>query len=639
MKKKLSGLVILLSMALLFSVASAAAADVYESGVCGADGDNLTWTLDEDGTLTISGHGDMQSGKPTWYDETQYIRQIIIGSGVTSISENVFENCHILSSVTMGDDVAAIGAGAFRRCESLESIKLPDKLSVIENETFFECKSLPGINIPDGVTSIGDSAFQSCSSLTGVEIPGSVASIGTSAFEGCSSLNNVKVNEGVTSIESNAFEDCTSLYDITLPDSLIDLPCNIVRNTALFNDENSWEDDILYVNNILLWGRETMTGKRSIKSNTVCIAESAFEGCDGLTEVYCPDSVKYIGSAAFTGCKKLENITLPNNIDVINGGLFYDCDSLKQIVIPSGVTSIGSSAFRGCDSLTDITVPDAVTSIGAGAFSYCPNLENITLPDNIKSIGEGIVSSTAYASNSENKEDGLLYCGSYLLASDVFPTNKTSYKIRQGTTVIADKAIETCYYATEITIPDSVIYLGAYAFHSWRDIKTIVIPPKVSAILEHTFDGCTDLETIYIPSNVKSIGYHAFASCGVKDIYYGGTEQQWNDIDFDRSSVLGDDVVIHYNSSAPSGQNSLPEPTVASADGGYVITANINDTGTACAAVYDADGKLLYVDRKPFSDGAANVAPYIPVNAAYIKFFVWAGNTLQPITAEKTVIM
>lgn len=94
------------------------------SGKCG---NNVSWTLDDDGILTISGTGDMWDWSGTgditpWDAVKDQIESVNIESGVTSIGGFAFENCYSLKAVTIGDSVTTIGSGAFYNCTSLTSI-------------------------------------------------------------------------------------------------------------------------------------------------------------------------------------------------------------------------------------------------------------------------------------------------------------------------------------------------------------------------------------------------------------------------------------------------------------------------------------------------------------------------------------
>ena len=103
--------------------------EVY-SGSCGANGDNLTWTLDTStGVLEISGTGKMKdyytAQHGPWGDHAASITSIVIGDGVTTISDSAFNGCSSLTQVSIGSGVAAIYARSFKDCSSLPYIFIP----------------------------------------------------------------------------------------------------------------------------------------------------------------------------------------------------------------------------------------------------------------------------------------------------------------------------------------------------------------------------------------------------------------------------------------------------------------------------------------------------------------------------------
>ena len=286
-----------------------ASAETY-SGTCGAQGDNLTWTLDtETGVLTISGTGEMEhyawSDTP-WYSYRKNIKTVDIQNGLTSIGYEAFCDCSSLTSITIPNSVTSIGNYAFSGCSSLTSITIPNGVTSIGNDAFSACSSLTRITIPDSVTSIGDSAFRECSGLTSITIPSSVTSIGYSAFENCSGLTSVTIGIGVTSISGGAFYNCSSLTSITIPNGV------------------------------------------------TSIGDSAFENCRGLTSITIPNSVTSIGWHAFSDCSRLTSITIPDSVTSIGDYAFYNCSSLTSITIPESVTRIGNVAFKGCSSLKTV---------------------------------------------------------------------------------------------------------------------------------------------------------------------------------------------------------------------------------------------------------------------------------------------
>ena len=140
------------------------------SGTCG---ENLTWTLDDEGTLTISGTGEMPSwdnaGNYPWYQNVKNIKKIIFKGSITNIGDYAFAGFNI-SDITIPASVKNIGIFAFNGCRNLTSITIQDGVSKIGKCAFLGCISLPSVTIPDSVTDITYNAFLYCPSLTSISV-------------------------------------------------------------------------------------------------------------------------------------------------------------------------------------------------------------------------------------------------------------------------------------------------------------------------------------------------------------------------------------------------------------------------------------------------------------------------------------
>ena len=335
------------------------------SGTCGK---NLTWTLTEDGTLTISGTGDMtnysysnRSDVP-WYPYRSQIVSVSIEPGVTSIGSYAFNGCSSLTSMTIPNSVTSIDSHAFYYCSSLTSVIIPDSVTHVGDYAFSGCSDLISVTIPEGVTNIDEGAFSECSSLASVTIPEGVTSISDWTFCGCSSLTSMTIPERVTSIGKSAFWECSSLTSMTIPDSVTSIGDNAFYEC-------------------------TSLTSVTIPAGVTTIGNDVFSWCSNLTSVTIPNSVTKIGSCAFYHCSSLTSVTIPERVTSIGNGAFGWCDSLTSVTIPEGVTKIGSSTFYHCSSLTNVTIPDSVTTIGNDAFSWCTSLTRVTIPNSVTAIG------------------------------------------------------------------------------------------------------------------------------------------------------------------------------------------------------------------------------------------------------------
>ena len=196
--------------------------NIVDSGTCGAEGnngDNLTWILDDEGVLTISGTGAMASWNwnkkdSPWYANKDKIESVMIEDGVTSIGIAAFSDCSSLASITLPNSIRSIGGYVFKNCSSLTSITIPNSVPSIGSYAFSGCSNLASITISNSVKSIRGYVFENCSSLKSITIPNSVTSIGNIAFYNCSSLKSITIPNSVTSIGDSAFKNCSSLTSV-----------------------------------------------------------------------------------------------------------------------------------------------------------------------------------------------------------------------------------------------------------------------------------------------------------------------------------------------------------------------------------------------------------------------------------------
>ena len=310
------------------------------------------------------------------------------------------------------------------------------------------------------VTDICEWAFEKCTDLTNVKIPDSVISIGYEAFSDCTGLTNITIGKGVTSINACAF-----------------------FNTAYYNNDLNWENDILYIGKYLIATKGDIAGSRTVKNGTKLIADQTFSLCDGLTDITIPNSVTHIGFNVFEGCTGLTSITIPNSVTYIGWNAFEGCTGLTSITIPNSVTSIGKYVFNDCTGLTSITIPNSITSIGYRAFGGCTKLTSITIPNSVTSIGN------------------FAFYGCAGLTSITIPNSVTN---------IGAYVFNGCSSLTSITLPNSVTYIGGNAFEGCTGLTSITIPNSVTSIGYEAFYGCTGLTSVTIPNSVTYIGWNAF---------------------------------------------------------------------------------------------------------------------------------
>ena len=307
--KKVFSLILALCMVLTLLPVTASAATV-DSGQCG---NNATWTLDDEGTLTISGTGAMWDyeftgieGLAPWRSKVyqSMIRKIVVESGITYIGAYAFANASsVLEELSLPDTVTRLGQGAFYSLGGIRHVTLPPYITEIPAECFWSA-SIETVTIPSGVTSIGRKAFDG-TKLTSVQLPDNMTSISSYTFHSCRKLADVTLPKNLRFIGEHAFTDCYSLAEIELPSGL-----QSIDSYAFYNAP--------------------------------------------LTELMIPDSVTEIGTWAFRNCTALTAVYLPQKLTELSMYVFDGCKNLTTLVWHPALKTVKSSAFEGCTSLSTI---------------------------------------------------------------------------------------------------------------------------------------------------------------------------------------------------------------------------------------------------------------------------------------------
>lgn len=281
MKKILFGVVISMFIGINTSYASITAdfnldnpeADMTVTPGSGKCGDNVNWSLSQDGTLTISGSGKMYNyeefGSAPWFENnaSKAILNVEVENGVESICQAAFydtsivslvlpdsikeisfasiTHCNNLQYLVLSDNIESLPENSVSYNDSLTYIHMPQKLKSIGNNAFLEDIKLEQIIIPSGVTQIGDRAFSKCITLKKVVIPPKMTSIGDGAFSQCVGMEELYLPPSIENINQYAFTGCVNIDKIILPDGINEIPTCVF--TADDEVRRSTEPQIIYV--------------------------------------------------------------------------------------------------------------------------------------------------------------------------------------------------------------------------------------------------------------------------------------------------------------------------------------------------------------------------------------------------------
>lgn len=400
------------------------------------------------------------------------------GSGLKTVGTNAFYCSNGLKNINMPHGLVTLGNYAFYKCSDLESISIPDSVTSIGTKCFSGCASLKNASIGSGVKNIPNEAFMDCVELETLTVK-SGESIGTSAFENCTSLKTLTLPEGVGTVSESAFENCIALENVTLPSTLTRMgmsvfkDCTAIRNCYFGGDESDW--------------------------------------CSIRFGNYSANPLRYADNF-YINNKLVVDLIIPEGITVINAVSFSYYEKLRSVEISDTVKEIGTSAFEDCIALERVKMSDSVTSIGGQAFRSCQKLNNIIISDRLEHIGTYAFAATGYYNDYANWDNGFLYLGNCLLATDEANVS-ADCRLYSKTKLIASQAFKGNKTVTSITMPENVEYIDDFAFANCKNLKEITLSPNLKSIGASAFSTCEKLEEITIPDSVETIGVSAFYNC------------------------------------------------------------------------------------------------------------------------------
>ena len=424
-------------------------------------------------------------------------------------------------------------------------------------------KNITSVTFEEGsqIRHIGTVAFSGCTSLVNFDTPDSLRSIGANAFSDTgiwsktpdnsvvyvgnwaigykgNEKNLVIIKSGTVGISVGAFMR-SSFEKIIIPKSVKTVGSLAFYESQLFN--SAPDNNLVYADKWVV-GHKGNLGSVTLEQGTVGIADSALRYGKSLTSIVIPSSVESIGDDAFVLCKSLTTVTIRYGLKSIGNSAFLYCSALKSINIPKSVTNIGASAFGDCRNLTDVLLPQGITIISNGLFSGCNSLEDFTIPSSVKIIGDFAFMGTAIKNIVIPKGVESIGANAFIVSTkmEIFTVEEgnkfyssegnglieiSTNKLLAGfkNTVIPDgvKHIEKNAFQgtniTSISIPDSVLSIGASAFLSCTNLESVTFGSGLTEIDDYAF-SYSGLKSLELPANITKIGTFAFRECPIENL-------------------------------------------------------------------------------------------------------------------------
>ena len=486
----------------------AASNEYLTSGFCGevtetTDGTQLSWVLDENGVLTITGEGRMA---PEAFNYDLRIKEVVIGEGVENIGAYAFNQCSNIENVIFSETVTDIDNYAFNLCGKYTEIIMSDSIVNIGKHAFSEIRTLKSIDFSDSLKTIGEYAFSYAQfNLTSVEFPDSLEDIDNYAFCYCRNLSSVVFSDSLIEIGSSSFSNCNITGELIIPDSV-----KVVAPSA-------------FESNVNLTSVYIGSGVEKLGIPSLSLSYTVFSSCSALEEINVSEHNQYYSSSQGVLYNKDKSeviivpqaisgeITLPStvqdfsyttvkgckNITVFNveegslyyksvDGIIYTADGKElircpypksgSITVAEGTEYIGSYAFDACTKITEVILPDSLVSIYNYAFNGCNGLTKINFPNSLKAINQC----------------AFRYCSSL-----------SSVELPDSVTIIGQYAFDSCRNLTHLKLSESLTNIGASAFSGCNITGVLEIPDNVKIVSGLAFSGNNNLKEVYIGSSVE----------------------------------------------------------------------------------------------------------------------------------------
>ncbi|NDW09276.1 leucine-rich repeat domain-containing protein [Dysgonomonas sp. 520] len=502
----------------------------------GTTGD-VKWNLDENGTLTINGSGEMKDYKllssAPWDSDKDKIRKIIISEGVTNIGKYAFRSCESVASVEMPSTLVTIGSNAFYNCTSLVSIEIPDGVKIIEGDAFYGCRSLKILSLGKLVERLDGSIIMKCDNLQTLISKNSTPPVTKSKFMSETFMGapvetcNIIVPEGSEAAYKGAkgwknfkkYGKIGSTPQVQGDIAAVTQNRQEEKSISVPTDEKSGTDGnikwkINSKNELYISGSGNMKDYSAITNADYSPWHSFYKYKEnGFTrramahfakKIYIAD-IEHIGNWAFTNGVQLTHVSIPNTVKSIGAQAFSACPLLKSITIPNSVTSIGVNAFNGSgfsyieipnsvtymdgrtfynSALDSISLSNSIEKIGLETFAYCKNLKFIVIPNSVKDI-----------------------------QSEAFKGCVSLKSVKMGPAVkyIKKGAFMGCTSLTSITLPASVTWIEKETFKDCTGLKSVTLNCSTSLSVS-MFENC-GFESVKIPSSINMISDYAFRNC------------------------------------------------------------------------------------------------------------------------------
>lgn len=278
------------------------------------------------------------------FENCRKMTKIKLSENIKSISSKLFFKCESLSEITIPSNVIEILDNAFNGCMSIKSVKFSNVLTTIGDYAFYDCRDLLKIDLPMSLVTIGKYSFSKCTSITDLVLPVGVNSIGHYSFEECSSLKSVKFSPNMDTISNCSFSNCKSLVNVDIPEGITKIDGGAFSN-CISLEEIKLPDSLTFLSGF--------AGCKNLKTINIhdgitTIGRSGLSDT-GLEEVYISSNMQLIDEYAFDQAKQLKKLVISNGLTDIRFHTFRGCEGLTDVYIPKSIKYVCYNSFERGD--------------------------------------------------------------------------------------------------------------------------------------------------------------------------------------------------------------------------------------------------------------------------------------------------
>jgi len=567
--------------------------------VSGTFGDKITWTLSEDGVLSISGTGSMESTEAApWSMYSMMIKEVIFQEGITSIPNYGFRYCLNLTEITLPKTITNVGAYAFYMCRDLEYIVLPNGITALGTYAFGYCENLKSIELPEGISVIQNGVFNNCKKLSDISLPDSIEYIGEYAFYRCTELEQITLLRNVYFIGENAFGTCTSLTVTVIPLTFAHEFLEKAGVSLRLADGPEWAQ------NAITWGECGTNVKWALfeDGSLILSGEGAMD-----------DKIYKNGQPWRKITDRIHKVVIEEGITTVSKNAFSDLSMLEEVILASTISSIEENAFSGCENVLKLIV---YFDMGTSNEMVRTILKEMPKIRTAGPIGSGC--------------DYEFTCGDTIPQKAFYNLQKlTGITIPSGVVSIGDRAFEYCVSTTVITLPDGLMKIGSDVFNRCNQLELIQLPSTLTSIGAGAFAYCPALKEMIIPDSVTSIGQGAFNQCAaLESVTFGSSLMKIPEYMFGKCSNLSK-IVLR----CPLDADEFRFGIIFS-DDDYANLKTAGPIGSGCNFEFVCNDKIANMEFYARTDPRLAIEEMIlPDSVATIEAYAFSGmSNLKKIT-------